>query len=95
MLFGDEVVESSMSQQYIRFIELDRERIPSFSEYPFNLPAIKKLHRLSFHPEVTFIIGENGSGKSTILESIAVAYGLMLKEAVKILDLRPKLPILI
>jgi predicted ATPase len=29
---------------------------------------------LSFHPKATFIIGENGSGKSTILEAIAVAY---------------------
>ncbi|KLU61116.1 vitamin B12 import ATP-binding protein BtuD [Peptococcaceae bacterium CEB3] len=69
------MLESSIFQQYIRYIELDRERVPSFSEYPFNLPAIKSLQRLSFHPEVTFLIGENGSGKSTILESIAVACG--------------------
>lgn len=39
------------------------------------MPAVKDLQSLSFHPKVTFIIGENGSGKSTILESIAVAYG--------------------
>lgn len=74
-LFGDEEMESGISQQFIRYIELDREKVPSFSEYPFNLPAIKDLHSLSFHPKVTFIIGENGSGKSTVLESIAVAYG--------------------
>lgn len=68
-------MKSSRFEQYIRYIELDREKVPSFSEYPFNLPAIRDLQTLAFHPKVTFIIGENGSGKSTILESIAVAYG--------------------
>lgn len=62
-------------EQYIRYIELDRDRVPAFSAYPFNLPAIKDLQSLSFHPKVTFIVGENGSGKSTMLEAIAVAYG--------------------
>lgn len=44
-----------------KYIELDRENVPSFSEYPFNLPAVRNLDRLSFHPKVTFIVGENGS----------------------------------
>ncbi len=68
-------MKSSNFEQYIRYIELDRDSVPSFSEYPFNLPAINDLQSLSFHPKVTFIVGENGSGKSTILESIAVSYG--------------------
>lgn len=49
--------------------------VPSFSKYPFSLPAIKNLGEIYFHPKVTFIIGENGTGKSTLLEAIAVAYG--------------------
>ncbi|AGK95503.1 AAA family ATPase [Clostridium pasteurianum] len=61
--------------QYLRSIELKREHIKSLSEYPYRLPAIKNLSNLKFHPKVTYIIGENGSGKSTILEAIAVAYG--------------------
>ncbi len=69
------MMKLSNLEQYIRYIELDRDNVPSFSEYPFNLPAIRDLQSLSFHPKVTFIIGDNGSGKSTILESIAVAYG--------------------
>jgi predicted ATPase len=31
---------------------------------------------LDFHPRVTFLVGENGTGKSTLLEAIAVACGL-------------------
>lgn len=68
-------MKDSKLEQYIRSIELNRKNVPSFSEYPFNLPAVRDLQSLSFHPRVTFIIGENGSGKSTILESIAISYG--------------------
>ena len=62
------------SNQYLRSIELKREKVTSFLKYPFCLPAIKNLSSLEFHQKVTFIVGENGSGKSTILEAIAVAY---------------------
>lgn len=60
---------------YIKEISLERERIPSFAEYPFQLPAVTGLSRLPMHPKVTFLVGENGSGKSTIIEAIAAAYG--------------------
>jgi predicted ATPase len=61
---------------YLFEMSLDRPRVPSFDEYPFNLPAVRTLSTFAFHPKVTFFVGENGSGKSTILEAIAVAYGL-------------------
>ncbi|MBU5437128.1 AAA family ATPase [Tissierella sp. MSJ-40] len=61
--------------QYIRSIELNREKISYFQNHPFNLPIIKDLHTLEFHPKVTYIVGENGTGKSTILEAMATAYG--------------------
>lgn len=61
--------------QFIRSMELQREKIPSFSEFPFCLSAVRDLTELKFHPKVTFIIGENGTGKSTILEALATAYG--------------------
>ena len=38
-------------------------------------PAVRELRGLEFHPDVTFIIGENGCGKSTLLEAIAAAWG--------------------
>jgi predicted ATPase len=61
--------------QFIRSMELQREKIPSFSEFPFCLSAVRDLTELKLHPKVTFIIGENGTGKSTILEALATAYG--------------------
>ncbi|EKN66011.1 ABC transporter ATP-binding protein [Neobacillus bataviensis LMG 21833] len=64
-----------LSTQYIRSMLLKRDEIPSFKKYPFNLPSLKTLDGLAFHPNVTFLIGENGMGKSTLLEGIAVALG--------------------
>ena len=43
--------------------------------YPFNLPVVRNLDELTFHPKVTFLVGENGSGKSTLIEALAVAWG--------------------
>jgi predicted ATPase len=62
-------------EQYVREVKLRRERVSSFDQYPFSLPAVRNLHTLALHPAVTFIVGENGSGKSTLLEAIAVAWG--------------------
>lgn len=66
---------SMLNWQYVRGVRLNRENVPSFRDYPFNLPSLKTLDELSFHPKVTFLIGENGMGKSTLLEAIAVAFG--------------------
>ncbi|WP_019908783.1 AAA family ATPase [Paenibacillus sp. HW567] len=60
---------------YIRQAELLRERVPSFQSYPFDLPVIRSFERLAFQNRVTFLVGENGTGKSTLLEGIAAAWG--------------------
>lgn len=47
-------------------------------DYPFNIPAVRYLQRaggISFEKPVTFLVGENGTGKSTLIEAIAVAMG--------------------
>jgi predicted ATPase len=46
--------------------------------YLHTLPVVSYLmthHEIRFTHDVTFFIGENGTGKSTLLEAIAVAYG--------------------
>lgn len=44
-------------------------------QYPFDLPAVAGLEQIEFHPKVTYFVGENGTGKSTLVEAIAVACG--------------------
>lgn len=60
---------------YLREILLKRDDVDNFDVYPFCIPAIKELDFLEFHPDVTFFVGENGTGKSTLIEAIAVSQG--------------------
>ena len=48
-------------------------------DFPYNLPVIKEIDTIEFKTNITFIIGENGSGKSTILEAIAALLQLNLE----------------
>ncbi len=47
----------------------------NLSEYPFCLPIINTLEEITFPTQVTFFVGENGTGKSTLLEAIAISAG--------------------
>lgn len=68
-------MDFSTASTYLRSITLQRDQIQSFDQYPFHLPVISRLNQLDFHPKVTYIVGENGMGKSTLLEAIAVSLG--------------------
>jgi len=53
-------------------------RLPSgddASAFPFSVPAVRELGPLELTAPVTFLVGENGSGKSTVLEAVAAAAG--------------------
>lgn len=65
----------NQDSQYIKAVYLKRDFISSYENFPFNLPVIQNFHEILFHPNVTYIIGENGMGKSTLLEGIAIALG--------------------
>ena len=65
-----------MERRFVRAVELTGE-IPQES-YLWDVPAVRHLRkagRLEFTHDVTFLVGENGTGKSTLLEAIAVACG--------------------
>ena len=59
---------------YIKYIRL-KEAGDLPHEYPYTVPALAGFSGLRFRRPVTFIVGENGMGKSTLLEAIAVKAG--------------------
>lgn len=63
-----------MNHQLIQSISIDWDKIDENS-YLRNIEALKGFEWLEFHKPITFFVGENGSGKSTMLEAIAVAMG--------------------
>ena len=56
---------------YLKRIWLEPSRITNREAYPFCLPLLCDDFELGFERSITIIVGENGTGKSTILEGIA------------------------
>ncbi|MCD2519135.1 AAA family ATPase [Massilia sp. G4R7] len=61
---------------YLRSVSVDPRADIDLDTYPFTIPAVRDMGVIDMHPDVTFFVGENGAGKSTVLEAIAVALGL-------------------
>jgi predicted ATPase len=64
------------AKPYLREISIRGDVDCDEAEYPFTIPAVRYMDTIYPHADVTFFVGENGAGKSTILEAIAVATGL-------------------
>lgn len=62
---------SSLHLRSLKLAPEARER----GDFPFTLPLISSLEELRFRAPVTFFVGENGTGKSTLLEGIAAGLG--------------------
>ncbi len=63
-----------MNSLFIQKIMIDWRRI-SPDSYLRKIDALRNLEELELARPVTFFVGENGTGKSTLLEGVAVAYG--------------------
>ena len=63
-----------LENRFIRSLRIDWSKIPEHS-YLRDITALDGLTKLAFSRNLTFFVGENGTGKSTLLEGIAVAYG--------------------
>ncbi len=60
-------------KNHLLSIALQPHKYPDRHHYPFSLPIFSEPVQLQFETPVTFFVGENGTGKSTLLEAIALA----------------------
>ena len=79
-LKGDDLFQQEHSRgenamtQFIQALSIDWSRI-SPDSYLRSIPAIASLDYLPLRSNVVFFVGENATGKSTLLEGLATAYG--------------------
>ncbi len=60
---------------YLKRVWLEPDKVGDPEAYPFCLPFLRDGLELTFERPITIIVGENGTGKSTLLEGIAALAG--------------------
>ena len=58
---------------HISRVTLHHDKYPCRTHYPFSLPLFNLTDQVCFDAPVTVFVGENGTGKSTMLQAIALA----------------------
>ncbi len=63
---------------HLKSVRFHPERYPTREHYPFKLDIFRQTERLDFGTPVTLFVGENGTGKSTLLQAIARKCGIFI-----------------
>jgi len=61
---------------YLKQVNIHSQKFPVLTFYPFNLEILQHSETIEFNKPITFFIGENGTGKSTLLKAIAHRCGI-------------------
>jgi predicted ATPase len=65
---------------YLKKVTILHDKFPTEDFYPFNLEIFRKTENLHFESPVTIFTGENGTGKSTLLEALSRKCGIYIWE---------------
>jgi predicted ATPase len=63
---------------HLKSVRFHPDRYPTREHYPFQLDLFRRTSGIDFTTPVTLFVGENGTGKSTLLEAIARACGIFI-----------------
>ena len=63
---------------HLKSVTIRPETFPVKDRYPYNLPIFSPAQSISCEAPVTLFVGENGTGKSTLLEAISRACGVYI-----------------
>ena len=68
---------------HLKSVKIHRDKFPIQDKYPFNIRLLQNSSAIKFDKPVTFFVGENGTGKSTLLRAICQNCGIHIWDSDK------------